>query len=83
MREGNLFSTFNFAFGIWPFLAENYFEKDLITKIGSGATFNSQVETVKKFVNALGISIDDLMKEQYIFINLSCSYIILKICVYL
>ena len=34
-----------------------------ITKIESGATPNPRIETVKKIANALGVSIDDLMKK--------------------
>jgi len=33
-----------------------------ITKIESGATLDPRIETVKKIADALGISIDDLMK---------------------
>ena len=33
-----------------------------ITKIESGATPDPRIETVKKIANALGISIDDLMR---------------------
>jgi DNA-binding XRE family transcriptional regulator len=34
-----------------------------ITKIESGAMPDPRIETVKKIANALGISIDDLMKK--------------------
>jgi len=34
-----------------------------ITKIESGATPNPRIETVKKIADALGVSIDDLMKK--------------------
>jgi DNA-binding XRE family transcriptional regulator len=34
-----------------------------ITKIESGATPDPRIETVKKIANALGVSIDDLMKK--------------------
>jgi transcriptional regulator with XRE-family HTH domain len=34
-----------------------------ITKIESGATTDPRIETVKKIADALGISIDDLMKK--------------------
>ena len=33
-----------------------------ITKIESGATTDPRIETVKKIADALGVSIDDLMK---------------------
>lgn len=33
-----------------------------ITKIESGATHDPRIETVKKIADALGVSIDDLMK---------------------
>ena len=33
-----------------------------ITKIESGATFDPRIETVKKIADALGVSIDDLIK---------------------
>ncbi|HBA27197.1 MAG TPA: DNA-binding protein [Nitrospinae bacterium] len=33
-----------------------------IIKIESGATYNPRVETLKQIANALGVSIDDLMK---------------------
>jgi len=33
-----------------------------ITKIESGATLDPRIETVKKIADALGVSIDDLMK---------------------
>jgi len=33
-----------------------------ITKIESGATPDPRIETVKKIANALGISVDDLIK---------------------
>ncbi len=33
-----------------------------ITKIESGATPDPRIETVKKIANALGVSIDDLMR---------------------
>ncbi len=33
-----------------------------ITKIESGATSNPTIDTVKKIADALGVSIDDLMK---------------------
>jgi transcriptional regulator with XRE-family HTH domain len=33
-----------------------------ITKIESGATSDPRIETVKKIANALGVSIDDLIK---------------------
>ncbi len=33
-----------------------------ITKIESGATPNPRIETVKKIADALGVSIDDLMR---------------------
>jgi len=35
-----------------------------ITKIESGTTPDSRIETVKKIADALGVSIDDLMKEK-------------------
>jgi DNA-binding XRE family transcriptional regulator len=34
-----------------------------ITKIESGATPDPRIETVKKIADALGVSIDDLMKK--------------------
>ena len=34
-----------------------------ITKIESGATPDPRIETVKKIANALGVSIDDLIKK--------------------
>jgi len=34
-----------------------------ITKIESGATSDPRVETVKKIADALGVSIDDLVKK--------------------
>ena len=34
-----------------------------ITKIESGATPNPRIETVKKIADALGISVDDLLKK--------------------
>lgn len=34
-----------------------------ITKIESGATPDPRIETVKKIANALGVSIDDLMRK--------------------
>ena len=34
-----------------------------IIKIESGATYNPRVETLKKIAEALGVSIDDLIKE--------------------
>jgi len=34
-----------------------------ITKIESGATPDPRIETVKKIAEALGVSIDDLMKK--------------------
>lgn len=34
-----------------------------IIKIESGATYNPRVETLKQIADALGVSIDDLMKE--------------------
>lgn len=34
-----------------------------ITKIESGATANPRIETVKKIADALGVSIDDLIKK--------------------
>jgi len=33
-----------------------------ITKIESGATPDPRIETVKKIANALGVSVDDLIK---------------------
>ena len=33
-----------------------------ITKIESGATSDPRIETVKKIANALGVSVDDLLK---------------------
>jgi transcriptional regulator with XRE-family HTH domain len=33
-----------------------------ITKIESGATSDPRIETVKKIANALGVSVDDLIK---------------------
>ncbi|MDA2922190.1 helix-turn-helix domain-containing protein [Patescibacteria group bacterium AH-259-L07] len=34
-----------------------------ITKIESGATLDPRVETVKKIADALGVSVDDLLKK--------------------
>lgn len=34
-----------------------------IIKIESGATYNPRVETLKQIADALGVGIDDLMKE--------------------
>ncbi len=34
-----------------------------ITKIESGATPDPRIETIKKIADALGVSIDDLMKK--------------------
>jgi len=34
-----------------------------IIKIESGATYNPRVETLKQIADALGVSIDDLIKE--------------------
>ena len=36
-----------------------------ITKIESGATPDPRIETVKKIADALGISVDDLLKNNY------------------
>ena len=34
-----------------------------LTKIESGATVDPRIETVNKIANALGVSLDDLMKK--------------------
>jgi len=36
-----------------------------LTKIESGATSDPRIETVNRIANALGVSLDDLVKKEY------------------